>query len=165
MSKKLLKKKNEFKKFWRLGIEEYNTNHFDISQDGELIDSIRVSNCAVCTSGDYERPAPAEADGHHILDPSTGASPQAVASVTVVAPNAILADALATAAFVLGPAAGVRLFERLGVDGLIISPALERFATRGMSSDYQLGGSSILPHAQGPSHDRPGDSSGMCGAG
>ncbi len=31
------KKKNGFKKFWKLGIEEYNTNFFDISQDGELI--------------------------------------------------------------------------------------------------------------------------------
>jgi arginine decarboxylase len=31
------KKKNGFKKFWRLGIEEYNTQMFDISPDGELI--------------------------------------------------------------------------------------------------------------------------------
>jgi FAD:protein FMN transferase len=133
--------------------------------DGELIDSIRVSCRAVCTSGDYERPSPIEAGAHHILDPSTGASPHAVASVTVVAPTACLADALATAAFVLGPEAGISLIERLGVDGLIISPALERFATRGMSSDYQLGGSSVLPHAQGASHHHPGDSFGMRRAG
>jgi thiamine biosynthesis lipoprotein len=143
---------------WSIGIRHPR-------EDAELIDSIRVSNRAVCTSGDYERPAPSQADGHHILDPSTGASPQSVASVTVVAPTALLADAVATAAFVLGPVDGIGLFERLGVDGLIISPALERFATRGMSSDYQLGGSPVLPHAQGPSHHRPGDSSGMRGAG
>ncbi len=31
------KKKNGFKKFWKLGIEEYNTHFFDISPDGELI--------------------------------------------------------------------------------------------------------------------------------
>jgi len=31
------KKKNGFKKFWRLGIDEYNTQNFDIGQDGELI--------------------------------------------------------------------------------------------------------------------------------
>ena len=29
--------KNNFKKFWKLGIEEYNTNHFDINSDGELL--------------------------------------------------------------------------------------------------------------------------------
>jgi FAD:protein FMN transferase len=143
---------------WAIGIRHPR-------RDGELIDSIRVSNRAVCTSGDYERRSSAEPAGHHILDPAAGASPQAVASVTVVAPTAILADALATAAFVLGPADGLRLFERLGVDGLIISPALERFATRGMSSDYQLGRSAIPSHTQGPSHDRPGDSPGMRGAG
>lgn len=121
--------------------------------DGELIDSLRVSNRAVCTSGDYERRAAADEDGHHILDPRTGSSANAVASVTVIAPTAMLADALATAAFVLGPAEGIQLFDRLGVDGLIVSlarpaalgslarpavlgsPKLERYATRGMR-DY-----------------------------
>ena len=56
--------------------------------------------------------APDGIGGHHILDPRTGASPDAVASVTVVAPTAMLADALGTAAFVLGPAEGIRLLER-----------------------------------------------------
>ena len=65
--------------------------------DGQLIDSLRVSDKAVCTSGDYER------GRTHILDPRTGAAAVRVASVTVVAPTAMLADALATAAFVLGP--------------------------------------------------------------
>ncbi len=100
----------------------------------ELIDSLRVSDQAVCTSGDYERPSTTEDKGHHILDPRTGVSPRAVASVTVVAPTAVLADAVATAAFVLGPTEGIQLLERLGVDGLIYSPALERYATQGMSS-------------------------------
>ena len=40
---------------------------------GALFDTLRVSDCAVCTSGDYERRCPAEIDaaagGHHILDP------------------------------------------------------------------------------------------------
>jgi len=31
------KRKNGFRKFWHLGIEEYNTQNFDISLDGELI--------------------------------------------------------------------------------------------------------------------------------
>jgi thiamine biosynthesis lipoprotein ApbE len=56
----------------------------------------------------------------------------------VVAPTALLADALATAAFVLGPDEGVRLLERHGVDGLLVSPTLDRFATQGMRSEYSL---------------------------
>ena len=101
---------------WSIGIRHPR-------RDNELIDSLRVSNRAVCTSGDYERQSPTEDEGHHILDPRTGASAHAVASVTVVAPTAMLADALATAAFVLGPTEGIRLFDRLGVDGLIFSGA------------------------------------------
>jgi thiamine biosynthesis lipoprotein len=97
-----------------------------------LIFSLPVSNRAVCTSGDYERLGPINAQEHHILDPRTKVSVRGVASVTVVAPTAILADAVATAAFVLGPEDGIRLFERLGVDGLIITPALERYLTQGM---------------------------------
>jgi thiamine biosynthesis lipoprotein len=92
----------------------------------QLSDSLRLSNLAVCTSGDYERRSP------HILDPRTGSSADAVASVTVVAPTAMAADALATAAFVLGPVAGIRFLERQGVNGLMISPTLERHSTGDM---------------------------------
>lgn len=112
---------------WSIGIRHPR-------RDNELIDSLRVSNRAVCTSGDYERQIPTQ--GHHILDPRVGASARAVASVTVVAPTAMLADALATAAFVLGPTDGIRLFDRVGVDGLILTSALERYATLGISSGY-----------------------------
>jgi thiamine biosynthesis lipoprotein len=58
-----------------------------------------------------------------------------VASATVIAPTAMLADALATAAFVLGPIDGLRLIERHGLDGLIVTPTLERFATPGFPSE------------------------------
>lgn len=91
----------------------------------DLIASLRVSNQAVCTSGNYER-------GQHILDPRTGAGTDAVASATVVAPGAMLADALTTAAFVLGPQEGIRLLNRLGVEGLLVTPDLERHETRGL---------------------------------
>ena len=52
------------------------------------------------------------------------------ASATVVAPGAMLADALATAAFVLGPVEGIELLDRMGVSGLIFTPGLERSETR-----------------------------------
>jgi len=44
-----------------------------------------------------------------------------------------VADALSTAAFVLGPARGLRFLTRQGVDGLIISSTLTRHATRGLA--------------------------------
>ena len=100
-------------------------------QDREVIGTITVSDRAVCTSGDYERPG-------HIVDPRRADAGDAVASLsaTVVAPTAMLADALATAAFVLGPRDGIELLERHTVDGLIVSPSLERFTTRGLARAF-----------------------------
>jgi thiamine biosynthesis lipoprotein len=98
----------------------------------ELIESLRISDRAVCTSGDYERRMASEADEHHILDPRTGSSAHTAASATAIAPSAMLADALATSAFVLGPGEGIQLLEHHGVDGLIVSQELKRYATRGL---------------------------------
>ena len=92
---------------------------------------MRVVNKAVCTSGDYERRGP-DVEGHHILDPRTGTSPHSVASATVVASSAMLADALGTAALVLGPEDGIRLLHRMGVEGLLVTPDLDRFETEGL---------------------------------
>jgi thiamine biosynthesis lipoprotein len=89
----------------------------------QVIDRVDVSDCAVCTSGDYER-------GAHILDPRDATAAPRAASATVIAPNAMLADALATAAFVLGPEPGIALLERMGVQGLLITPELEQFRTK-----------------------------------
>ena len=155
---------NRYGERWSVGIRHPRI-------PGALIDSLRVSECAVCTSGDYERRLPeaksepavaAEASaagdpgGHHILDPRAGRSPQATASATVIAPTAMLADALATAAFVLGPCDGIALLERLNVNGLIISPGLSRHTTRGMRSDFEPSSATVLPDAQGLDANRPG---------
>jgi thiamine biosynthesis lipoprotein len=100
-------------------------------EPGVLLDTLRVSNLAVCTSGDYERPGDHLRRGHHILDAASGQSAEAAVSATVVARSAMLADALATAAFVLGPDRGVAFLERTGVEGMVISAQLERFETEG----------------------------------
>ncbi|MEO6367606.1 MAG: FAD:protein FMN transferase, partial [Steroidobacteraceae bacterium] len=88
----------------------------------EIVARLQVADCAVCTSGNYER-------GPHILDPRNAATASRVASATVIAPNTMLADALATAAFVLGPEQGIALLEHMGVQGLLITPALEQHCT------------------------------------
>jgi FAD:protein FMN transferase len=102
---------------WRVGVRHPRDPE-------EIVMVLDLSDRAVCTSGDYERPASAPGE-HHLLDPRRGRSPTELASVTVVAPTALMADGLATAAFVLGPDAGRRLLERHGVGGVLISPGLE----------------------------------------
>jgi thiamine biosynthesis lipoprotein len=98
--------------------------------DGVLIASVRVSDMAVCTSGDYERTSvtPGRAQ-HHIIDPRTGASSAGVASVTVLAPTAMVADALATTACVLGPRDGIAFLEAQGVHGFMVTTGLTTHAT------------------------------------
>jgi FAD:protein FMN transferase len=117
--------RNEAGEPWRVGIRHPR-------RDDALIEALHVSDAAVCTSGDYERRGNRAGD-HHLIDPASGDSARAVASVTVVAPTAMVADALSTAAFVLGPARGLRLLARQGVEGLVFSPTLERRATPGLA--------------------------------
>ncbi len=93
--------------------------------EGEMIVRLRVQNQSICTSGDYER-------GEHILDPRTGTPAEAVASATVVASGAMLADALATAAFVMGPDEGIGFLTRMGVEGLIVTKDLRCYETSGL---------------------------------
>jgi thiamine biosynthesis lipoprotein len=115
---------NRFDEPWTAGIRHPR-------RQGELLESLRISGQAVCTSGDYERQG---ADGRsHILDPRTGNVADSVASATVIAPIAMLADALATAAFVLGPEEGIRLLDRMGVAGIIVTPDLARYQTGTLS--------------------------------
>jgi thiamine biosynthesis lipoprotein len=108
---------------WSIGIRHPRA-------DGGILDSVHVSGAAICTSGDYERRAPSR-EGHHILDARTGTPAAGVASATVVAPSAMLADALATAAFVLGPEDGLALLVGHDVDGLIVTTDMGRHQTPG----------------------------------
>ena len=113
---------------WSVGIR-----HPD--RDDRLLESVRVSDQAVCTSGNYERRSVTGGIASHILDPRTGTAASRVVSATVISPSAMLADALATASFVLGPVDGRHLLETHGVHGVLFSAALERFATQGFDSD------------------------------
>lgn len=108
---------------WKIGVRD--PRDFDT-----LAATLEVTNSAVCTSGDYERRT-LNGTGH-ILVPQTGLGAQNAASVTVIAPTAMVADALATAAFVLGPVRGIAFLEDQSVEGLIISAAGERYETHGL---------------------------------
>lgn len=94
-----------------------------------LFETLHVSDAAVCTSGDYERASPVDPGAHHILDARSGESATDLASVTVVAQSAMVADAFATAAFALGRTDGLAFLERHGLRGLMITPSLERIDT------------------------------------
>lgn len=73
-----------------------------------------ASDQAIATVGDYDRFFfRAGVRFHDVLDPRTGVPARRTRSATVVAERADTASALATAAFVLGPEAGIDLVNRL----------------------------------------------------
>lgn len=87
--------------------------------------SVLLEEAAVATSGQYERFR--QEGGRrwgHILDPRSGYPSENLLSVTVVAERAALADAAATACFVLGRTAGRIFLESIpGCEGILVHPA------------------------------------------
>jgi thiamine biosynthesis lipoprotein len=80
-----------------------------------------VTDHAFSTAGDYERSF--VVDGrryHHIIDPRTGWPATASRSVTIWAKDALTADALDDAVFILGPEKGLELVESIDDAGAII---------------------------------------------
>jgi thiamine biosynthesis lipoprotein len=87
-----------------------------------LVAVLPLEDTAVSTSGDYERFF--ETSGvrhHHIIDPSTGRSPAAIHSVTILAGDGLTAEALSKSLFVLGVERGMALIEsQPGVDAVVV---------------------------------------------
>jgi thiamine biosynthesis lipoprotein len=75
---------------------------------------------SVATSGSYARFFDRPGRFHHIVTPTSGFSPHAVTSVSVIAPDGLTADALATAVFVLGAEAGLSFIETLSHCGALV---------------------------------------------
>ena len=93
-----------------------------------------VPSEAVATSGDYMQPYAADCSQHHIVDPRRGRSAPELASSTVAAPTAALADGLATLTMVLGPHASVELIEnQKGCEGHFVAKDRAVFRTSGFA--------------------------------
>ena len=82
---------------------------------------------------------------HHILDPATGEPARGSRSVTIVANTAIIADGLSTGVFILGPAAGMALIERLpDVEGVIVSDENKVLISSGLTGRIRLRPESVV---------------------
>ncbi|MBM3860140.1 MAG: FAD:protein FMN transferase [Verrucomicrobia bacterium] len=96
---------------WQVGVER---PHYSRTRNAELIAVVPLSGRALSTSGDTHQFF-RDSNGRvrsHILDPSTGRPVEHhLASVTVIAPDALTADGAATTLFVLGLERGLRWVE------------------------------------------------------
>ncbi|MEK7240159.1 MAG: FAD:protein FMN transferase [Gemmatimonadota bacterium] len=110
---------------------------------GDYPDALCLTDAAVATSGNYERSFDAARRYHHIVNAASGRSPVHCSSVTVVAPTALAADALATSAFVMGPRGGIALIEALpGCACLILDHEGREHRSRTWRSATPLNGGS-----------------------
>ena len=101
---------------WRIGVEKPIAGRRAVQR------VVALDRGAIATSGNYRNFFDsAETRYSHIIDPRTGEPVRhRLASVTVIAPTAMQADALSTALMVLGPEAGLGLAERAGLAAFFI---------------------------------------------
>jgi thiamine biosynthesis lipoprotein len=75
---------------------------------------LNISGVAVATSGNYEKYVIIEGKKYsHTIDPKTGFPVSGIKSVTIICPNAEIADAMATPVTVLGVEAGLSLINQM----------------------------------------------------
>lgn len=100
---------------WTLGVQNPR-------KPGDLLAALPLTDAAMVTSGDYERFFVLDGKRyHHIIDLRTGYPATRSRSVTVQAAEAMMADALSTAIFILGPVDGVALASKLpGVEAAVV---------------------------------------------
>ena len=119
---------------WRVGIA-------GLADNGPPTQYLSLVHTAISTSGDTRQFV--EIGGRrysHIVDPKTGVGLTDHSIVTVIAPDNMTADALASAVSVLGPKAGLEL-----IDATPGTAAWCRDSRRGSSKPTSLGGGRSWP--------------------
>ncbi len=115
---------------WRLGIRDPR------GPADRSFAELDLSDGTFSTSGDYERFFMKDGRRYsHIIDLSRGEPAQLCRSVTLVTDRAVIADALAKGVFIMGPAAGMALVERLKhVEAVIVSAQNEVLISPGLKN-------------------------------
>ena len=111
---------------WMVGIQHPRNRN-------QIMGKVNPGNMSVATSGDYEKYFMFNGKRyHHILNPETGYPADSLISVTVISRDCTTADALATAVFVLGPAAGKKLIEQLpNTEAMMIDNEMNKIYSSG----------------------------------
>lgn len=119
---------------WTLGIADPR------GPAGRTFATVDLGDGTLSTSGDYERFF--IKDGvryHHLIDPDRGTPATGARSVTIVTASAMLADVLSTGVFILGPAEGMALVERLPhVEAVIVTAGNQVLVSSGLEGRVTL---------------------------
>jgi thiamine biosynthesis lipoprotein len=93
----------------------------------KIVKKLRLTNIATCTSGDTSR-------GDHIYNPYSPHAPRGMRSITLVGPDIVTADVLATTAYAMGLERGLEFISRQpGYEAYAITAELRGLATAGFN--------------------------------
>lgn len=99
---------------WTIGVADPNHRN-------QIFSTFNITNTAVATSGNYEKFVMIGNKKYsHTIDPKTGFPVRGIKSVTIIAQNAEIADALATPVTVMGIEVGMDFINQLKNIGCII---------------------------------------------
>ena len=118
---------------WRVGIQ-------DPDNTDDMLGVLEASDCAIITSGAYERNF--EKDGvtyHHIIDPATGKpSNSGLTSVTIVSKDGTLADGLSTSLFVMGKDKAIAYWKQHAdeFDTILVDKDRNVYITEGIAGNF-----------------------------
>ncbi len=110
-------------KEWTIGIADPNAARQSFS-------SLKITNNSVATSGNYEKYAMIDGKKYsHTIDPKTGFPVKGIKSVTIICPNAEIADAMATPVMIMGIKVGLDLINQIHGMACIIVDELDKVYT------------------------------------
>lgn len=99
---------------WTIGIADPNKKE-------SIFSTFNITNTSVATSGNYEKYVVIDGKKYsHTIDPKTGYPISGIKSVTIIAENAEIADALATPVTVMGIEVGLNFINQIPNIGCII---------------------------------------------
>lgn len=122
-------------KEWKIGVK----NPRQQSEADEIIAKLGLRDRAISTSGDYERFF--IRDGvrfHHLLDPKTGYPAGDLRSVSVIAGEGAFADALSTAAYILGREKGLEMIREQGMEAILVDSNGTIITTPGLEGGVEI---------------------------
>jgi thiamine biosynthesis lipoprotein len=92
---------------WTIGIADPNSA-------GKAFSYLNITNMALATSGNYEKFIMVDGKKYsHTINPRTGLPITGIKSVTIISPNAELADAMATPVMIMGIRAGLDMIDQI----------------------------------------------------
>jgi thiamine biosynthesis lipoprotein len=100
---------------WTIGIADPNASRHAFS-------FLDITNTSVATSGNYEKFVIIDGKKYsHTIDPKTGLPVRGIKSVTIICPNAEIADAIATPVMIMGIRIGLNMVNQIkGLSCIII---------------------------------------------